>query len=129
MDCYTPANGETATIVCAPSIPLDVSLPLLKAEARTYNLLPPDPKRQRILHGVLVMKDNVSNIRDILMGWYFTNPSYSSQAQSMCLMDVDAACREAGITRHIVRFTSTITLDDPGPASKTAEKLQQLIKG
>jgi integrator complex subunit 11 len=44
-------------------------------------------------------------------------------------MDVEQACSEAGITRHIVRFTSTITLDDPGPASKTAEKLQVMIKG
>jgi hypothetical protein len=47
----------------------------------------------------------------------------------MCLMDVDQACQEAGIARHIVRFSSTITLDDPGPASKTAEKIFQKIKG
>jgi integrator complex subunit 11 len=66
VDCYTPANGETSTIPCSPSIPVDVSLPLLKAEARTYNLLPPDPKRQRILHGVLVMKDNVSHFLHVL---------------------------------------------------------------
>jgi integrator complex subunit 11 len=43
-------------------------------------------------------------------------------------MDVDQACQEAGIARHIVRFSSTIILDDPGPASKTAEKIFQKIK-
>jgi len=46
----------------------------------------------------------------------------------MCLMDVDQACREAGIARHVVRFSSTIIVDDPGPASKTAEKIFQKIK-
>jgi integrator complex subunit 11 len=44
-------------------------------------------------------------------------------------MDVDQACREAGIARHVVRFSSTIIVDDPGPPSKTAEKIYQKIKG
>jgi len=57
--CYTPANGETSVISTLPSIYVDISLPLLKSEAKTYNSQPPDPKKQRILHGVLVMKDTV----------------------------------------------------------------------
>lgn len=105
IDCFNPANGETCIINTPVKIPIDVSLPLLKAEARKFNSLPSDPKRRRILHGVLVMKD--SNI---------------------CLMDVDEACKEAGISRHILRFTSTVKLEDPGPAVKTAEKLYTLIK-
>ncbi|XP_046396864.1 integrator complex subunit 11 [Ischnura elegans] len=106
IDCYNPANGETCLINTVPDIPVDVSLSLLKEEAVIYNRLPPDPKRQRLIHGVLVMKEN-----------------------SMHLMDVERACTEAGINRHQIRFTSTITLDDPGPPSRTAEKLQQLISG
>jgi len=105
LECYMPANGETCVVNTSMMIPLDVSLKLLKAEAHKHNLLPPDPKRPRVMHGVLVMKDN-----------------------SMCLMDVDDACKEAGINRHLVRFTSTLRMEDPGPASKTAEKLLQLIK-
>lgn len=105
LECYMPANGETCVVNTSMTIPLDVSLKLLKAEAQKHSLLPPDPKRPRVMHGVLVMKDN-----------------------SMCLMDVDDACKEAGINRHLVRFTSTLRMEDPGPASKTAEKLLQLIK-
>ncbi|KAK7865953.1 hypothetical protein R5R35_005018 [Gryllus longicercus] len=105
LDCYTPANGETSIINTSLCIPIDVSLRLLKAESMKHNALPPDPKRSRVMHGVLVMKDS-----------------------STCLMDVDEACREAGINRHFVRFTSTLRMEDPGPSSKTAEKLLQLIK-
>ncbi|XP_067009347.1 integrator complex subunit 11 [Anabrus simplex] len=105
LECYNPANGETCVVSTSLTIPIDVSLRLLKAESMKHNSLPPDPKRPRVMHGVLVMKDN-----------------------SMCLMDVDDACKEAGINRHFVRFTSTLRMEDPGPASKTAEKLLQLIK-
>ncbi|XP_071451112.1 integrator complex subunit 11 [Hetaerina americana] len=106
VECYNPANGETCLINSVPDIPVDVSLSLLKEEAAIHDRLPPDPKRQRLIHGVLVMKEN-----------------------SMHLMNVERACSEAGISRHQIRFTSTITLDDPGPPSRTAEKLQQLISG
>ncbi|KDR15001.1 integrator complex subunit 11 [Zootermopsis nevadensis] len=105
LECYMPANGETCVVSTSMTIPLDVSLKLLKTEAQKHNSLPPDPKRPRVMHGVLVMKDS-----------------------SMCLMDVDDACKEAGINRHLVRFTSTLRMEDPGPASKTAEKLLHLIK-
>lgn len=73
-------SGETNIISTPVKIPIDVSLPLLKAEAKKFNALPPDPKRRRILHGVLVMKDS-----------------------NVCLMDVDDACKEAGINRHVIR--------------------------
>lgn len=105
IDCFNPCNGETCTITTPVKIPIDVSLPLLKAEARKFNALPSDPKRRRLLHGVLVIKES-----------------------TVCLMDVDEACKEAGISRHILRFTSTVKLEDPGPARKTAEKLFQLIQ-
>ncbi|KAI4467114.1 cleavage and polyadenylation specificity factor family member [Holotrichia oblita] len=85
IDCYNPANGETCIINTPVKVPIDVSLSLLKAEARKFNSLPPDPKRRRIIHGVLVMRDN-----------------------TVCLMDVEDACKEAGINRHIIRFTSTM---------------------
>ena len=59
---------------------IDVSLGLLKAENVKYNNLPPNPRRPRVIHGVLVVKDS-----------------------SMCITDVDEACKEAGINRHIIR--------------------------
>lgn len=75
IKCYNPANGETAIITTPVKIPIDVSLPLLKKEAKKYSLLPPDPKRRRTIHGVLLMKDS-----------------------SVSMMEVDEACREAGKT-------------------------------
>ena len=54
-----PANGETCTITTDPDIPVDVSLALVKKEEIEYDLQPPDPKRQRLIHGVLMMKDDV----------------------------------------------------------------------
>lgn len=105
LDCHNPANGETCTISTPVKIPIDVSLPLLKSEAVKFGALPPDAKRRRVLHGVLVIKDN-----------------------SLCLMDVDEACKEAGINRHVIRFTSTVRLHDPGPPLGTAHKLHALMK-
>lgn len=105
IDCYHPANGETCCINTPVKIPVDASLSLLKAEAKRYNAQPPDPKRRRIIHGVLVMKDN-----------------------KISLMDVDEVCKEAGINRHVMKFTSTVKLDDADPIIRTSEKLFHLLQ-
>lgn len=105
IECYMPANGETCTIATPVKIPVDASLSLLKAEAKRYNSLPPDPKRRRLIHGVLVMKDN-----------------------RITLMDLSEACKELGFNRHILSFTSTVKLDDPGPTVRTIEKLYNLLQ-
>lgn len=99
-----PANGETCTINTPTKIPIDVSLRLLKAEAVRYNAQPPDPKRRRIVNGILCVRDN-----------------------RLSLIDIDEMCDEIGINRHIIRFTSTVRFEDPGPAVKTAEKLRTLL--
>lgn len=107
LDCYCPANGETCVINTQVKIPVDVSLNLLKSESIKFNARPPDPKRRRLLHGVLVMKEN-----------------------QVSLMDVEEACKEAGINRHVIRFTSSLRLKDTGATSTstTAQKLYHLIK-
>lgn len=105
IDCFNPANGEMCIINTPITIPVDVALPLLKTESKKYNALPPDPKRRRVVHGVLAMKDD-----------------------SLCLMDVDMACSEAGVKRHIVRFTSTVRLEEK-ETGNTAEKLLGYIRG
>uniref|UniRef100_A0A146KSZ9 Integrator complex subunit 11 n=1 Tax=Lygus hesperus TaxID=30085 RepID=A0A146KSZ9_LYGHE len=105
LECYMPANGETCNIPTPHKLSIDVSLGLLKAENVKYNNQPPNPKRSRVIHGVLVVKDS-----------------------SMCIMDVDEACKEAGINRHIIRFTSTVKLEDPAPSYKTAEKLLKIFQ-
>lgn len=104
INCYNPANGETCVINTPLKIPVDVSLRLLKAEAVRYNAHPPDPKRRRIMHGVLCVRDN-----------------------KLSVMDIDEVCEEAGINRHTIRFTSTVRLEAQGPASRTAQRLLQLL--
>lgn len=105
LDCYCPANGETCVINTQAKIPVDVSLGLLKAEAKKFSAQPPDPKRRRYLHGVLVMKDN-----------------------QLSLMDVEEACKEASINRHVIRFTSSLRLNNSGTSINTAQKLYGIIK-
>ncbi|XP_031617965.1 integrator complex subunit 11 [Contarinia nasturtii] len=105
IDCFMPANGETCRINTPVKIPVDASLSLLKAEARAYNAQPPDPKRSRLLHGVLVMKDN-----------------------RVSLMELNEVCKEVGLNRHIFRFTSKIKIDDPGPSTSTSKRLYALLQ-
>uniref|UniRef100_A0A665UQP7 Integrator complex subunit 11 n=1 Tax=Echeneis naucrates TaxID=173247 RepID=A0A665UQP7_ECHNA len=44
IDCYMPANGETVTVTTNPSVPVDISLNLLKREMALGGPLP-DPKK------------------------------------------------------------------------------------
>merc|ERR1712137_1161000 len=93
IECFMPANGETAVIPNSNNtVPATVSVALLKAEAARYALEPPDTKRPRLLHGVLVMKAD----------------------GSLSLEDPEAIISQYGIQQHNVRFTSTVTLHNQG---------------
>lgn len=105
IDCFMPANGETCVINTPVKIPVDASLSLLKAEAKSYNTQPPDPKRRRLVHGVLVMKDN-----------------------KIFLMNLNEGLKEQSISRHIMKFTSKVKLADAGPKIKTGEKLYAMLQ-
>ncbi|XP_053946177.1 integrator complex subunit 11 [Anastrepha ludens] len=105
IETYMPANGETCVISTPVKIPVDASVSLLKSEARNYNAQPPDPKRRRLLHGVLVMKDN-----------------------RIMLQNLTDTLKEFGINRHVMRFTSKVKMDDPGPRLRTGEKLFALLQ-
>ncbi|XP_017302556.1 integrator complex subunit 11 [Diaphorina citri] len=98
LDCFMPANGESCFVQTDMKISIDVSVNLLKEEAVKYNSEPPNPLKERQIHGVLVIKDS-----------------------SISLMDVDEACKEVGISRHIVRFTSNVQISDSSPINKTLE--------
>lgn len=106
IECFSPANGETQIISTPLKIPIDCSLQLLKNEAKIYSARPPDPKRRRIVHGVLVMKDG-----------------------KLTLMDVPEVFKEfSGITRHSLKFSSFIKLDSSTPSVEILEKLHILLK-
>lgn len=105
LECYKPANGETVSIPTNPNVPLDISIGLLKRESKLAEMNFPDPKRQHIMHSVLLVKEN-----------------------GLQLVDPEQAMSAIGVTPHEIRFTSTAVVDDPGPASKTAERIYQLVK-
>ncbi|XP_004530988.1 integrator complex subunit 11 [Ceratitis capitata] len=105
IETYMPANGETSVISTPVKIPVDASVSLLKAESRVYNAQPPDPKRRRLIHGVLVMKDN-----------------------RIMLQNLTDTLKEIGINRHVMRFTSKVKMDDPGPRLRTGERLFALLQ-
>jgi len=102
IDCFMPANGETAVIPGRASVPARVSVSLLKKEAALYALQPPDSKRPRLLHGVMVMRSDGG----------FT------------LEEPDTAAAQLGVTPHTVRFTTKVSLEDPGEVEAVLGRVQ-----
>lgn len=107
IPCYSPANGETQIINTPLKIPVDCTLQLLKNEAKIYNAQPPDPKRRRFLHGILVMKEG-----------------------KLTLMGIENVFQEfSGINRHFLKFSSYIKLESSVSTSvQIIEKLHLLFK-
>ncbi|XP_025767983.1 integrator complex subunit 11 [Puma concolor] len=103
VSCYMPANGETVTLPTSPSIPVGISLGLLKREM-AQGLLP-DAKKPRLLHGTLIMKD--SNFR---------------------LVSSEQALKELGLAEHQLRFTCRVHLHDPRKEQETAVRVYSHLK-
>lgn len=111
ISCYMPANGETVAIPTSVSIPVDVSIDLLKRSlAETSSS---DAKRPKILHGTLVM----------------TSSSNGSTPQ-LRLIEPQKAVSELNLKPHVIRFTSTVRLEDRGqvPAARFSEKIFQTLQ-
>lgn len=85
-----PANGETAKIPTPTVIPAKVSSKLIKEEKQRYALRPPDPKRARLLHGVMMIK--------------------SDQGNELTLCDPETAYSTLKLPKHDIRFTSTVQI-------------------
>uniref|UniRef100_A0A3Q1LR05 Integrator complex subunit 11 n=1 Tax=Bos taurus TaxID=9913 RepID=A0A3Q1LR05_BOVIN len=103
VNCYMPANGETVTLPTSPSIPVGISLGLLKREM-AQGLLP-DAKKPRLLHGTLIMKD--SNFR---------------------LVSSEQALKELGLAEHQLRFTCRVHLHDTRKEQEMAMRVYSHLK-
>ncbi|NXG53818.1 INT11 protein, partial [Psilopogon haemacephalus] len=104
VSCYMPANGETTTIFTNPSIPVDISLGLLKRET-ALGLLP-DVKKPQLMHGTLMMKDN-----------------------SFRLVSPEQALKELGLAEHQLRFTCRVHIQDPRKEHETVLRVYNHLKG
>ncbi|KAL4623764.1 integrator complex subunit 11 [Arapaima gigas] len=104
VSCFMPANGETATIPTNPSVPVDISLSLLKREAALGGPLP-DPKRPRTMHATLIMKDS-----------------------SLRLVCPEQALKELGLNEHQLRFTCRVQLQDPHSDPDTLNRIYSHLK-
>ncbi|XP_011886494.1 PREDICTED: integrator complex subunit 11 isoform X3 [Cercocebus atys] len=103
VSCYMPANGETVTLPTSPSIPVGISLGLLKREM-AQGLLP-EAKKPRLLHGTLIMKD--SNFR---------------------LVSSEQALKELGLAEHQLRFTCRVHLHDTRKEQEMALRVYSHLK-
>ena len=90
IDCFMPANGQTAVIKTPLKVPVAISTSLLDAEAERYDAKPPDRKRARLLNGILITKED----------------------GSLRIIDPNEASKELGIEPHTLRFTNTFVYDD-----------------
>ncbi|PWA31887.1 hypothetical protein CCH79_00006413, partial [Gambusia affinis] len=104
IDCYMPANGETTAVMTNPSVPVDISLNLLKREMVLGGPLP-DPKKPRTMHGTLIMKEN-----------------------SLKLVSSEQALKELGLNEHQLRFTCRVQLQDPHSDSDTLHRIYTHLK-
>ncbi|XP_010136207.1 PREDICTED: integrator complex subunit 11 isoform X1 [Buceros rhinoceros silvestris] len=104
VSCYMPANGETTTIFTNPSIPVDISLGLLKRET-ALGLLP-DVRKPQLMHGTLILKDN-----------------------SFRLVSPEQALKELGLTEHQLRFTCRVHIQDPRKEHETVLRVYNHLKG
>ncbi|XP_061908658.1 integrator complex subunit 11 [Entelurus aequoreus] len=104
VDCYMPANGETATVTTNPTVPVDMSLNLLKREVALGGSLP-DPKKPRVMHGTLIMKDN-----------------------GLKLVSSEQALKELGLNEHQLRFTCRVQLHDPHSDPDTLRRIYTHLK-
>ena len=67
-----PEIFSVGVVQCATSKVDNVSVDLLKKEAAAYSLQPPDRKRARLLHGVLLIKpDGTLTIQDPEVSFIF----------------------------------------------------------
>uniref|UniRef100_A0AAV2LZ89 Integrator complex subunit 11 n=1 Tax=Knipowitschia caucasica TaxID=637954 RepID=A0AAV2LZ89_KNICA len=104
INCYMPANGETTTVTTNPSVPVDISLNLLKREMAFGGPLP-DLKKPRTMHGTLIMKEN-----------------------SLKLVSSEQALKELGLNEHQLRFTCRVQLQDPHSEADTLHRVYMHIK-
>ncbi|XP_013008715.1 integrator complex subunit 11 isoform X3 [Cavia porcellus] len=131
VSCYMPANGETVTLPTSPSIPVGISLGLLKQEmaqgmraggsmgqadgwpvgdlcSRGCPLLTgllPEAKKPRLLHGTLIMKDS-----------------------SFRLVSSEQALKELGLAEHQLRFTCRVHLQDTRKEQEMALRVYSHLK-
>ncbi|XP_059511635.1 integrator complex subunit 11 [Stegostoma tigrinum] len=103
INCYMPANGETASIVTNPNIPVDISLGLLKGDSSLGPV--PDSKKPKLMHGTLIIKDN--NLR---------------------LVSPEQAVKELGLSEHHLRYTCKVQIQDHHSEQDTLNRIYNHLK-
>jgi len=106
IECYMPANGQTAVVKTPVEVPVAVSKTLLDEEAERHDLRPPDAKRRkRSLEGILVTKED----------------------GTLKIINPKDAHKELGVEPHTLRFTNRFVYND-GQKNNVEPSRQQLFK-
>jgi len=107
IDCFYPANGETIGINTQTSLPVDVDINFLK---RTMNCEISDPKRQKLMHGTLTIRNDDEN------GLY--DFKFNSKEQLI----------EYGIEPHEIKFKTFIKLNrEPNVNFISIEEIAEVV--
>lgn len=96
VDCFMPANGETATIPVVPKVTIEMAKSLLpKRKSSDVDDTPVTKKR------TLVKRNNESEVQGMLV----------MREGGLQLLETDQVMKEFGLRAHQLRFTSTVTID------------------
>eukprot|EP00794_Sanderia_malayensis_P015390 gene15390-16969_t len=94
IDCFMPANGETACVPIVPKVTIEMSKSLL-AKRKSSDTDDHGTKRT-----ALVKKNNEIEVNGMLV----------MKDGSLQLLETDKVVRDFGLKEHRLRFTSTVTI-------------------
>lgn len=106
IECFMPANGQTAVVKTPVSVPVAISRTLLDEEAERYDRRPPDTSRKRKLDGILVTRDD----------------------GTLRIIDPKEAAEELGVEPHTLRFTNRFVYNDSDRLSGGRDQLFKVIR-
>ncbi|KAK2702231.1 hypothetical protein QYM36_019158 [Artemia franciscana] len=95
IDCFMPANGETAVIKTALPVRAVIDQGLLMKSKQKYEMNPPDPKRPCLVHGVLVVKDDKKRIEAKKTDYYTVLKLNRKKMTGMKAKEIKAEIRKS----------------------------------
>ena len=95
INCFMPKNGETVNIPVKISIPVDISIDLLKRSLHS-GTVNGDTKKPRLLHGTVMINSGNGD----------------GLSPKITIVNSEQAMNEVGIKPHVIRFTSSVKLED-----------------
>lgn len=132
ISCFDPANGTSVFINTTHSLPVDLSINLLKQHAE-HDYLQMNQAKNKLTQGNETTEPPLKKIREAIVQRSKLTPIHGvllmkleNQQQPLRLMNPDDAIDELPLSEHLLKFTST----HPLPSNVNADTLlHNLYKG